>query len=182
MRTLLFFSILLFASAAESGPFAKAVQSAAHRSHQRATKAVANAPTSIAATYAADRLRDSATPITKLERARTVHRYTNADAAKAAAESGFAPHTHFTSHAKPGRPLSPANAQRRFGLSAAPDTRITVRLPAGQNVRHNRVLAGEPGVGEITSTTPMPTNAVVRTVRLKPAEPGSRKPVLESKN
>lgn len=117
--------------------------------------------------YARDRLRDAATPARPLGKPRRVQRYTNAASAERAQKSGLPADTHMTSGVARGRGLSAETAQQRYGLRAAPQRVLTIELPAGTPVRSNKVLAGAPGLGEITSPQRIPASAIkaVRTVR-----------------
>jgi hypothetical protein len=167
MRNLTLISIAVLSLNANAGPLAKALQSAAQRSQQPASRAAAQSREAIRAAYVADRVRDNAKPAIALQKPLTVHRYTSSAAAEAARTEGLAPHTHFTGQARPGPALSPERAQHRYGLLDPPQARITVVLPAGQPVRRNSVLAGEPGAREVTSTKRVPASAVLEVVPLR---------------
>lgn len=116
-------------------------------------------------------LRNHATTAAKpLVRPRTVHRYTTRAQGRREAASGLTPNTHMTVRARPGRPPSPATAQRRYGLPYPPRVRETIRLPKGFHVRHNKAVGGAPGVGELTSPRAVPPSRIQRTVPLRPAK------------
>src|SRR5687767_10680374 len=59
-----------------------------------------------------DLSRDSKTPVSRLQRERSVFRYTTESRAKQELAGGIGPGSHFTSKAKPGSPLSPTQATR----------------------------------------------------------------------
>ena len=109
----------------------------------------------------------AATAAKPLTKPLTVQRYTSRAQAKREVKAGIATGTHMTPNAARGRPLSPESAQRRYGLSKPPEVRETVRLPAGQPVRHNKAQGGEPGRGELTSNQPVPKGAVTKVVPLQ---------------
>jgi len=114
-----------------------------------------------------DWLRDSGTAARALSRPRTVHRYLSRERAALEAREGIAPGRHMTATARPGRPLSAENAQRRYGLPETPEVRQTLRLPAGFPARSNKALGGAPGYGEITSPRALPPAAIRRNVPLR---------------
>jgi hypothetical protein len=114
-----------------------------------------------------DFLRDRATKARALAADRRVFRYTTKDRAKQELRKGISPQSHMTSRAGRGRPLGRAKAQSRYGLSARPQVRETVRLPKGQSVRTNKSLGGAPGVGEITSPKQIPPKALEKVVPLQ---------------
>ena len=111
--------------------------------------------------------RDVATVAKPLVKPRTVYRYTSSERAVQEVKQGLAAHRHMTSVARPGRPLSSEAAQRRYGLLDKPDVRETIRLPQGFSVRHNKVLGGKAGLGEITSSQVLPSNAIRKIVPLQ---------------
>lgn len=143
------FSCLAYQPPAEAGSVAKFTGRAA-----------------IARIFQKDLKNHAAAQVKPLPQARTVHRYTASARAAQEKSSGLAADTHMTSLARPGRPLSPANAQRRYGLPSLPQVRETIHLPRGTPVRHTKVVAGEPGVGEITSPRPIPAEHIRRVIRL----------------
>jgi hypothetical protein len=96
--------------------------------------------------------RDNKTKTKSLPQDRTVYRYTTKDKAKIEAKKGVAPESHLTTKGGPGRPLSAAEAKRRYGLEKSPDVRETVELKKGDKVRSNRVIGGERGRGELKTT------------------------------
>ncbi len=116
---------------------------------------------------ARDLARDAATAARPLARGRLVQRFTSARQAAKETRLGLAPNKHLTPRAARGRPLGPQSAQRRYGLPRPPQVRETVRLPAGQPVRHNKALGGEPGRGELTSPRALPKGSVIRVVPLQ---------------
>ncbi len=112
-------------------------------------------------------VRDAATVAKPLARPRTVLRYTSRARAAQEVREGLAPGKHMTAVARPGRPLSPEAAQRRYGLLDKPEARETIRLPRGFPVRHNRVWGGETRTWEITSPQALPSGAIRKTVPLQ---------------
>lgn len=92
--------------------------------------------------------RDSASTAKRLSRGLTTFRYTTKAEAKRELRAGINSGTHFTSRARPGRPLSARRAQARYGLPRTPEVRMTVGLPKGSSVKRNRVIGGVRGVGE----------------------------------
>ncbi|MBM4305189.1 MAG: hypothetical protein FJ115_00045 [Deltaproteobacteria bacterium] len=114
-----------------------------------------------------DLMRDKATKVRALAAERRVFRYTSQDRAKQEIRKGIMPQSHMTSRASRGRPLSPEKAQRRYGLPTPPQVRETIHLPKGQPVRMNKSLGGSPGVGEITSTKPIPPKAIEKVIPLQ---------------
>lgn len=102
---------------------------------------------------ALDAARDKTLPIKPMDQSRTVSRYTNWKQAKSEQANGIARKSHMTSaEVGPGRPLSAATAKNRFGLAKEPNARMIVTIPKGQPVRKGKVIAGQSGYGEITST------------------------------
>jgi hypothetical protein len=130
------------------------------------SKAVAKA--AISRTLARDAARDAATSVRSLPAARTVWRYTTITGARREATHGLPPGVHMTSRTAPGRMPTGATARERYGLPATPTARMTITLPKGLPVRHNKVVAGDRGVGEITTPKKLPPNAVLRVQRLPP--------------
>ena len=113
-----------------------------------------------------DLARDAATAAKRLAKPRTVYRYTSQGRAAQEAQKGLAAGSHMTSAGGPGRPLSAEAAQRRYGLPSKPEVRETVRLQ-DQVVRHNKVLGGERGYGEITSPKKIAPESIRRIVPLQ---------------
>jgi hypothetical protein len=113
-----------------------------------------------------DLQRDRATKARALAAERRVFRYTTKDKANQELRRGIPPGSHMTSHAGRGRPLSPGEAQSRYGLPERPQVRETVRLPKGQPVRTNKSLGGAPSVGEITSPKQIPPGAIEKVILL----------------
>lgn len=118
--------------------------------------------------YARDRLRDAATPTRPLGKPRRVQRYTSASGAERAQKSGLPADTHMTSSVARGRGLSAEAAQQRFGLRTPPERVLTIELPAGTPIRTNKVLAGAPGQGEITSPQRIPASAIKSSREVRP--------------
>lgn len=148
-------------SAAEAGSLAKAATRGATRS---VTKAWRGAATK---TLRRDLLRDRATRVRSLAKNRTVFRYTTKAQARQELRRGLRPGSHMTARATVGRPLSPVQARRRYGLPQQPEVREAIRLSQGQPIRSNRVIGGKAGVGEVTSTKRVPSAAVVKVVPLR---------------
>ena len=113
-----------------------------------------------------DGARDGATLAKPLTKDRKVWRYNTAKRAKTESRKGLAPGRHTTSKIHPGRPPSAAVAKKRYGLPQKPQVRQTIILPKGQKVRSNKVLGGEPGRGELTSTKRVKPKAIVKVVPL----------------
>ena len=122
---------------------------------------------SVARNMARDIKRDGNTVARALTRPRTVHRYTSIRRARVERSRGIARGNHMTSRAFRGRPLSAANAQKRYGLPHKPQVRETIRLTRGQPVRLNKAMGGGRGQGELTSTRIVPATQVRRVVRLR---------------
>jgi hypothetical protein len=101
--------------------------------------------------------RNHRAPAKPLARPLTVQRYTMAGRAASEMKRGIPPGRHMTASARPGPPLNPQAAQRRYGiLGKAPQVRETIRLPKGFPVRSGKVQHGMPGVGEKTSPQRVP--------------------------
>jgi hypothetical protein len=101
-----------------------------------------------------------------LVRPRTVFRYTSQKRAKWERQYGLSPGRHMTAIGGPGRPLSRAGAQGRYGLPQAPAVRETIHLPKGRPVR-SMPAAGGDGSGELSSPYRIPPNAITQTVPLR---------------
>lgn len=114
-----------------------------------------------------DAARDSAAAAKRLSRGVTTFRYTTKAEAQREIRSGFRSGTHFTSRARPGRPLSARAAQARYGLPRTPEVRITARLPEGSAVKRNRVIGGARGVGELTTAKRADSKVIRKVVSLK---------------
>lgn len=113
----------------------------------------------LAAIYKKDLARDAKTVAKPLAKEQQVHRYTTAKQAQKEVKSGLQPGTHTTSALAQGRPLSGNHAKDRYGLEKSPTVRTVWRLPAGTKVKKNKVVGGEPGVGELNvSETVSPSN------------------------
>jgi len=103
----------------------------------------------------------------RLTQPKTVFRYTSSEEARVAATRGIQANRHMTSSAGPGRPLSAAAAQARYGLERPPAARLTVRLPKGQPVQRHKAVGGGRGVGAIVSPAPVPVDSLRRIVPLR---------------
>jgi hypothetical protein len=112
--------------------------------------------------------RDNKTPTKPLERDTRVYRYTTKEEVARLRRDGVPSRTHMTSHGGAGRPLSADKAQKREGLRKTPDTRVTIDVPGGTPVRKNRVMGGERGRGEMTTTKRLPPSSVEKSVPLRP--------------
>lgn len=158
----LFVTVMILPSTIEAGGVAKAAA-------RGATKSVTKAWREAAATKTLRRdfLRDRATRVHSLAGNRAVFRYTTKAQARQELQRGIRPGNHMTARTTAGRPLSPTQAQRRYGLPQKPEVRETVRLSQGQPIRSNRVIGGEAGVGEVTSTIRVPSTAVAKVVPLR---------------
>jgi len=100
-------------------------------------------------------------PAKPLARPLTVQRYTTARRAAGELKRGIPAGRHMTASARPGPPMSPQAAQRRYGiLNHAPQARETIRLPKGFPVRSGKAHAGMPGIGEKTSPRRVPPKYV----------------------
>lgn len=148
------------AATPEASSFAKllgrsAVRAAAKKAMPRMTRALAK-----------DLVNHRTTPVKILTAPRTVFRYATQSAARKDLASGLAPYSHMTSRGAPGRPLSAANAAKRYGLPRRPDVRETIRLDRGQTVILNKAQAGRPGVGEAVSPRRIGRDAIERVVPL----------------
>jgi len=100
-----------------------------------------------------DAARDKTLPVKRMDRSRTVWRFTTLKQARKEQLRGIASKTHMTAtKVHPGRPLAKATAKGRYGLFNKPNAVMTVTIPKGQPVRRGKVVAGQGGYGEITST------------------------------
>jgi hypothetical protein len=107
------------------------------------------------------------TPVRPLPAPRTVHRYASPSQAKKEIRTGIAPGSHMTARAPAGRPPNPGTAASKYGLRKAPGVRETIELPKGFPVRHNKVPGGQPGAGEMTSTSRVPPAAIKKVSPLR---------------
>ncbi len=114
-----------------------------------------------------DAERDAASTVERLPTDRTVFRYTTREQAEKEVRNGVEAGRHTTANASPGRPLTAENAQRHLGLPQQPDTRLTIRLPKGTNVKANKIVGGAPGAGELRLAEPVPASAITSEVPLK---------------
>ncbi len=144
----------------EAASPSKAVARAAARS------LASRARTMMMRTLRKDLVNHRVAPI-QFARPRTVFRYTSRGVSKQEALNGVPPFRHMTSTARPGRPLSALNAQRRFGLPQRPTARETVRIPSGQPIVLNKAQGGRAGVGEIVSPAPVRNRAITKVVPLR---------------
>lgn len=113
-----------------------------------------------------DYARDHSKPAHRLNADRTVFRYTNGKRSKAEMRRGIPAGSHLTPHATTGRPLSPAAAQRKFGLPRRPAVRERVVLRRGTLVRTNKAIGGNPGQGEIQLAQRVPRQQIRKVLRL----------------
>jgi hypothetical protein len=114
-----------------------------------------------------DQLRDAQTKAIRLSKPRRVYRFTTLQQAKAYKRHGVPPGTHFTSGAGPGRPPSASLTKERYGLPRKRGARVEVELPAGTQVKVNKVLGGQPGYGEVkTHYKRVPPISVKKIIRL----------------
>jgi hypothetical protein len=121
-----------------------------------------------ASVMARDLARDNASRITRLPAERRVYRYATESQARAFEGKGFPPRTHFTASEGPGRPLSGAAAQERYGLPYSPDRRLSVTLPEGTALKSNKVVGGAPGYGEIRIERGLPPDRITSESVLPP--------------
>jgi hypothetical protein len=114
------------------------------------------------AVLAWDKARDKTIPVKPMEKPRTVNRYTSMEQAKKEKINGIAPNTHMAAkEVGAGRPLSSATAKYRYGLAKEPEARITIAIPKGQPARNGKVINGQPGFGEITSSKKIPPENII---------------------
>jgi len=106
------------------------------------------------------------TPAMPLRQPRLVNRYTSAEQAARELREGIGANRHMTPNARPGRPISAMNAERRYGLPSRPEVRETILLPSGTQVRHDRAIAGQPGFGELTAPRALPSSVVKKVTPL----------------
>lgn len=148
-------------SAAEAGGLAKAVFRGATKSASKTLRG------STARTLRKDFLRDRATRVRPLFQNRRVFRYTTKAQARQELRNGIRPRSHMTARTTAGRPLSPVQAQRRYGLPRRPEVRETIRLPKGQPIRPNKVVGGAVGVGELTSSKRVSPGTIEKVMPLR---------------
>ncbi len=144
---------------AGAGALGRAVTRGAAKSLARAGGRGA-AKSSARALARRDMVRDLRTAPKPLARPRTVYRYVPGPRAKREVRRGISPGRHFASRPAIGRPLSGSRAKQVYGLPQKPGAVETVRIPAKQPVRLNKVLGGARGRGEITSPKPLPSSTV----------------------
>jgi hypothetical protein len=118
-----------------------------------------------------DRARDAQAAARRLNRPRTVQRYTTKQQAESYPREGIPSGTHFTSKATPGPALSSGRAMARYGLPTRPDVRIRVVLPPGTVVKSGKVIGGHSaGYGESkTYHSPLPSSAVTSVTPVRPS-------------
>jgi hypothetical protein len=117
---------------------------------------------------ARDLIRDNASRTVQLGAERRVYKYTSESKALVFGRKGLPQGTHFAASAGPGRPLSGKTAEQRFGLDYRPNRRLSITLPAGTQVKTNKVIGGSPGYGEIRIEKGLPSAAVGSDLALKP--------------
>ena len=105
-----------------------------------------------------DLVRDRKTVVCLLKRDSRVFRYTHN--ASSELRTGLRPGAHTTTKITPGRPLTAANAQSKYGLPTKPNSRLNLLLPKGTPYRTNKVLGGKPGVPEMS----LPNGAAASTI------------------
>ncbi len=153
----------LSVSPAGAGPIGRALERGAARSLSRSAGRSAERgavrPRS-RAFFRQERVRDLRTAPRPMAQQRTVYRYVPSPTARLEAKRGIAPGKHMTSRPARGRPLGATRAQQAYGLPKKPGAVETVRIPAKQPVRLNKVLGGAPGRGEATSPKHLPPEAV----------------------
>lgn len=154
MRIPCVLSVVLYFACSGCGRVASRTVGAMSRSAERRAAAV----------LARDLERDASSSATQLQTPRRVFKYTTEADAQRILQKGFAPGTHFTSNAKPGRPLTAPHAAERYGLSYAPEKRITAMLPAGTSVKPNKVIGGGAGFGEMKTAHALGADAAERIV------------------
>ena len=113
-----------------------------------------------------ERYRDRATPSKPLSRPGTFFRYTTKEQANKEMRKGVLPGRHMTAPGGPGRPMTPHNAKRRYGLPRPPQVRETIHLEKGFPARNNKVIKGTPGTVETTSPRHIPQQSIVNVVPL----------------
>jgi hypothetical protein len=106
------------------------------------------------------------TPLRPLPRPRRVFRYTSWAQSRQEVRKGILRGSHMTARARPGRPLTAAQAQQHFALPRKPRVRMTIQLPQGLPVRINRV-SGAPRRWELTAGKRIPQTAIKKVVRLR---------------
>lgn len=154
MRITVALLVLLSLACAGCGKVASRTVGAMSRSAERRA----------AAALARDLERDAASRAVQLQAPRRVFKYTTEADAQRILEKGFTPGMHFTSKARPGRPLTAAHAAERYGLSYAPEKRVTVTLPVGASVKPNKVIGGAAGFGELKVEQALPADAAERII------------------
>jgi hypothetical protein len=111
--------------------------------------------------------RDAATLVKPLSKPRYVYRYASNERAIKEANIGLGKNRHTTSGIASGRPLSAAEAQRRYGLPTKPEVRSTWYLPKETLVRMNKVMYGKPGYGEITPSKRIEPKGLKEIIQLR---------------
>lgn len=111
-----------------------------------------------------DQERDKATKAKPLPKSQNVHRYVRF---KKDLSRDIKPGEHTTSDAKRGHPPSREKAQKMYGTPKKPKYRGTIQVEKGQPVKKNKVIGGERGRGEMTSTKPIPQKNVKKIIKLQ---------------
>jgi len=158
-------AVLLVALVGLAQPAAAGSRKTVVRAGVRGT--VRSVERSLASILRADRLRDARLPVTRLARPRTVFRYVTPRRAQAELERGIRRGTHLTVRATPGRPLTAAQAARRYGLPPGRTVRETVHLARGTRVKVGKAIGGRPGEGELLTAEPLGRRVIRRLVRLR---------------
>lgn len=117
--------------------------------------------------YRRHKQRDARTPLHQVDKPRKVERYGTKEQGKHDRREGIDPWHHMTP-AKPGHPLGPEHAQRRYNLPHKPDVVEHITLPKGQPYRTNKVEGGEWNTREITSPRRVPRDAIKKIQPLRP--------------
>jgi hypothetical protein len=115
-----------------------------------------------------DRIRDLHVVARPLKAPVTVRKYTTIGRAFAALRKGLRAGVHFTAPVRAGRLPGGATAMKQYGLQRRPTAAIKVRLPKGTWVRRSKVIAGQPGRGELTTLRSTPPAAIKKAARIKP--------------
>jgi hypothetical protein len=155
---------------ASAGALGRAIGRGAAKSLARATGRGAERSairTPARALLRRDHARDLRTVPKSLARPRTMYRYAPAPRAKVEVRRGIPPGRHLASRRAVGRPLGARRAQKVYGLPKKPGAVETVRIPAKQPVRVNKVIGGAPGRGEVTSPNRIPAGAIRSVHRLR---------------
>lgn len=170
------FALLCAQSTFAGGLLSAAAKAAGERVLERTTERAAERTAERAAgrnserlthAYEFDRARDAATPARPAARERTVQRFTSSENAVRERQSGIPAGSHMSSNVPRGRGVTAERAQQRYGLRQEPTVVTTIRVPPGQPVRSNRVVGGEAGRGELTSTKRIAPKNIIQTRKLR---------------